>query len=1055
MINAFLGIHVKNRQEKAMLILISLQAFFIGAFIALFGIGSHVLFLQTWEPVKIPEAYIISGIFGIILFSVYSFFNNRVNFRHFSFWVFFLLLLSNASLFYFHDTLNKLTLFGIPLFLPFTLNLPFNFMVLILFRHSTAAVFSPEQHKRFYQFFKTALVAGIVIFSYGLIGALYIHWDILLITAVSAAFIGSAAFLQLVVNYYHHHAGAFPQPPKRLSPLRSRFYEMFYTRYTLLLVAFVLLSSLLGFVVHYYFVSETRFNYPNTIGLAKFFGFFTGTMFLFIYGIERFLLRKILYSYDSPFSLVLIPAMLILASVATLIVDLLVGQSNAIARFSFGFLMVAMLKIGYETAFESIELPSLRVLFRTLDLRFIYSIKPRLEGSFRMLSLLIAGFMLSGLFLLNLNRGLFIVLLILLLSLIWMPVAVFLVKAYQKALRETIRRLKTSKRSIGMDLLNTDEKSHTLINSKDPVKSINTLSIIERIEPLSHERHIISLLGTDSGNLQKYLLERIHENALLNALPRLKEIQKTSNNSQHHGNLVKLINRFEIKINAGNSGPGIENLVNSPTLTDRILAAEIIGNSGNQDWGNYLLLLSRDIEPDVKLASIKAMARLGNPNHSYALIGYLATPVFYPYAFEALVKIGEPGIQFMEEIFLQPEADNILLSRVVRIYGKIASPASIDYLLAKVENQNRLISRQALLALREAKFQATPGNINRILNDIVRLISVMSWNFAVFGIIRKYSQFTLLTDALSKEIKDNYNMLYHLLALAYNPTSIGNIKNMLLEGSDTDISFGIELLDQIVNEEIKQVFFPVVENISITERYKQLQYFFPAVKESPENIILNIITRDFNQLSLYVKACAISSYMNLRKNDVSAEIIAGIFHPNQMISETAAFVTEQTEPARLDSVYARLGQQQVILLKSSLNQRVDGIPYLLLDRIRFINNCIPFEHITEDVLQEIARTFDVHHMNAGEEFLVKREDVHFAFMIIIEGTAHINNSSGKVYTFEKNDIIYSDIYVEDNIYSLKAATELKFYSLEQEVLNSLMFDYIEFRDAILGIVEQS
>jgi hypothetical protein len=195
--------------------------------------------------------------------------------------------------------------------------------------------------------------------------------------------------------------------------------------------------------------------------------------------------------------------------------------------------------------------------------------------------------------------------------------------------------------------------------------------------------------------------------------------------------------------------------------------------------------------------------------------------------------------------------------------------------------------------------------------------------------------------------------------------------------------------------------------------------------------------------------------MKLRKSTVSNEIIASVFHPNQMISETAAFVTDQTEPAKLESVYARLGQQQINLLKSSLNQRDNGVPYLLLDRIRFIKNCKLFGHITEDVLQEIARTFDVHHMNAGEEFLVKREDVHFAFMIIIEGIAHINNSSGKVYTFEKNDIIYSDIYVEDNIYSLKAASGLKFYSMEQEVLNSLMFDFIEFRDAILGIVEEA
>ena len=76
-------------------------------------------------------------------------------------------------------------------------------------------------------------------------------------------------------------------------------------------------------------------------------------------------------------------------------------------------------------------------------------------------------------------------------------------------------------------------------------------------------------------------------------------------------------------------------------------------------------------------------------------------------------------------------------------------------------------------------------------------------------------------------------------------------------------------------------------------------------------------------------------------------------------------------------------------------------------------------------------------------------------MIIIDGTAQINISSGKVFTFEKNDIIYSDIFVEDNTFSLRALTDLRMYSLEQEVLNSLMFDYIDFRNAILEIVEEA
>jgi hypothetical protein len=927
------------------------------------------------------------------------------------------------------------------------------FLVMLITRRVSLDIFSPWQYRKYGIIIRSSFIGGIIGASYALVAALYISWDILLILAFSTAFIGLSFFIQLIINRHHKRSGLFPQPSRR-APLRSKFYEIFYTRYTLLLLIFVLLSAVAGFLIHYHFVAETRINFSNSIGLAKFFGFFTGSMFLFVFAVERFLLRKILYAYDSPYSLVLIPAVLVIAALASLLVDILVGQSNAFARFSFGFLMIAMLKIGYETTYESIEIPSLKVLFRTLDLRFIASIKPRIGGTVRMLSLIIAGFILIGLLVLDLNKSLYINLTILVVTALWLPVGIRLVKVYQNSLRDYIRRLKSSKRTIGQEMLSIDEKSHFLINSKDAVKSINTLSIIERLEPLTHEKHLVSLLGTESQQLRKYLFERIDENALFSALPNMKQLLLTDHKLPN-GYLTKLISRFEIKMSAGSNKHAIENIVNSHTLTDRILAAEIIGNSSNQEYADYLLQLSRDFEPEVKLASVKAMARLASPGHSYVLIGYLTTPVYYPYAFEALVKIGDPAIPFMEESFLVPDADNKLLLRIVRIYGKIGSLAAMDSLLAKIENQNRSISRQALLALREAKFQSSSGNINRILNDIVRLINIMSWNFGAFASIRNHSEFNLLREALESEINENYETLYHLLSLAYNPTSIGNIRNMLYDGNDTDISFAIELLDQIVNEEIKQVFFPVVENISVNDRFRQLQYFFQTVKDSPENLIHEIITRDFNQISLYVKACALYSMQKLRKIEAGQEVVACIFHPNQLIRETAAFIMHQLNPGEIESVYSRLPHERVSELKSTLSHLNDGIPYLLIDRIRFIKQCRSLRNISEDILLEISRALMVHHMKPNEEFLIKREDVHFAFMIVFEGTAQINISSGKVYTFGKNDIIYSDILVEDCTYSFKALTNLRFYSLEQEVLNSLMFDFIDFRDTVLEIVEEA
>ena len=103
------------------------------------------------------------------------------------------------------------------------------------------------------------------------------------------------------------------------------------------------------------------------------------------------------------------------------------------------------------------------------------------------------------------------------------------------------------------------------------------------------------------------------------------------------------MNRFELKFSVGVTYDSICRLANSKILTDRILAAELIGNSGNQEYGDLLLYLHRDIEPEVKFASVKAMARMAHPDHSYVLIGYLTTPVYYSYAFESLVQNRRSG----------------------------------------------------------------------------------------------------------------------------------------------------------------------------------------------------------------------------------------------------------------------------------------------------------------------------------------------------------------------------------------------------------------------------
>jgi hypothetical protein len=185
------------------------------------------------------------------------------------------------------------------------------------------------------------------------------------------------------------------------------------------------------------------------------------------------------------------------------------GTSATIATISFVFLVVSILRIGYETTIHAIELPSLRVLSRTLDLRFIESITTRMEGSFRMIGLLVAGtaVYLSGL--INLRHSLVLNLLLIVLAGIWILVTIVLIKTYQNSLRDAIRRLKTSRRMVESELFNTDEKIHEMLNRSLSDHVINTLSMVEKIEPLKYEEHLHSLLNTSTPEVKSFILRKL------------------------------------------------------------------------------------------------------------------------------------------------------------------------------------------------------------------------------------------------------------------------------------------------------------------------------------------------------------------------------------------------------------------------------------------------------------------------------------------------------------------------------------------------------------------
>jgi len=103
-----------------------------------------------------------------------------------------------------------------------------------------------------------------------------------------------------------------------------------------------------------------------------------------------------------------------------------------------------------------------------------------------------------------------------------------------------------------------------------------------------------------------------------------------------------------------------------------------------------------------------------------------------------------------------------------------------------------------------------------------------------------------LKEAIEEELKANYILLYQLLSLAYDSKSVMHVKDNIESGTAEGASYALELLELFIDEEIKPKLFPIVEDISLIEKIKQLQNFYPIEKISFEELLVAIINRDIN-----------------------------------------------------------------------------------------------------------------------------------------------------------------------------------------------------------------
>ena len=830
-------------------------------------------------------------------------------------------------------------------------------------------------------------------------------------------------------------------------PVKNKFFLFLTSQTTSYLIIFSVLSATIGFLIHFVFMNAAWTGFFTVIGMAKFYGVFIVVAALFTYGINRYIIKRILFSYDSPYSILIIPPLILMALFIALIAYFALGNIHAHEHFTLFFILLAMIKVVYMSSLFAIQAPSLRTLFLSLDIRFRQFVFPRVEGAAPMVGLGVAGAVILGLSFLEFYSLTIIVMFTSVITIVWMWSAIKLIRIYKKSLDLVLSnfRYKTSGPENESKFL---ERVRRIISSENEAKIKEVLKLTKLHRPLEYEADLKLLLTHPSANIRNYALDCIRQEKIDSSLPNLAQLLGKYPEEENR-KLQEVIDSFNLEEFLGITQETAKQKLFYGSTDERIKLAMRVANSDFPEKDGILSTLCKDFDQSVRHAAVKAMAREGNKKFSYSLLDFIHPGQFDPYAIDAIAATGDNALDYLERESSVPGTDDLVLARIMRLYGKIGSSRSTNALLGKLGNLNDYVRTHSVKALIEERFQANKSNKVKILGLLIKLISETTYNLSISAQLQNKKKYVKLYRAYIRELQSNYKQLFQLLSLIYNPNIISALQKLFLNGSRAEISHAIELTDQYIDVEIKPLIFALLEDISSEERLKRLELYFPQAKLKPKEILSSTLTYDFNKLSLYTRACAMLEILAHGFKDFEPELVFNATHPEQLISETALFVLN------------RIHGETFLELRNSLDRTEDSLflnapmtekntELLLFSRYTRLKEFTAFDSLSEFVSIELAKVAKMVVFEKNDTLSLEEISSRYK-LVLFDRNVFSDNRKERIET--KGELMAISLLTDLKINTVIMKYRTTVWLFKTSIVNELLYDNMDLAHATLRGIE--
>lgn len=1031
----------KTKRKFSIIVLLGL---FIGIGLAFLDLAAISLFLDKYNSSDLPLAFMLSGLAGVVVLGIYTYQKNRFSFSKVANTCFLIITLGTFFLYYGLENLNHSKY----VYRLFILAGPINVLVYYNFRNLCSLIFAQQQHKKLSEWTHIGIIIGSAAIFFTISPLrLELSLSISELVYFSGLAFAIATLLLVMISRNIAILRELTVSAQYINANNS-YVKIRKNNFLVLLAFFSLAVTVILLFVDYYFYSIVESNYKSTNQLLDFLGLFYGSVLIAGIFMHLIIYNTVMSKYGLKVALLILPIAIGVLSGVAIVIGSYFGHMPGTTTFYVFFLTICIIKLISTTLNDNLTANAFRFYFLPIEDLLRQDTLLKITGVIREASMVIAGGILLYLTSLSFVEEVHFAASLIIICIICVIIVFKIYSTYREVLKDTLDKQQLVK--TGEARLSYAEKLARETKTVPTDRLARHLNIINTLDPVVFKSAILSIINSDNDKAQKIALEQAGHLCLLEAIPILNDIMESK-----YFNVLRnrdLIEKTYHKLRGAEFRleklTYIEQLTYSKLVKERIFGASLTRYAEEDIKPKLLNKLFRD--PVTKVRYYAAAAAAGSENESMLknLIAMLDNPLYSNAAVASISATGEQTLPVLEAAFhLTGQSEKIQL-RIIQIYGRIGSQEAVELLLKKLDLPNQNVIAATLVALSKSGYNVKKDKALNVKRELEEVCATTLSNMQAYLDLKKEKTSDLLLNALTGEIENNYNTIFQLLALLYEAKSVDLVKENINSGNTDQSDFASELLDIFLEEELKPIVLPVVNVSSYSEKINKLQYILPTTSMSKNEVLYDLIQKDYKKVNRWTKACAIMELADENSPSNHDIFAANLVNPDQMLREIAAAayyrLSDENFAVFIErNKYKKEYAQQALKLIDEVEKGKEGelqeSPKLNIEVVRFLNDIPGFQSVPGLVLSEIAKLAKAAYYEANQEITAFNYLDEMTYAFIFKGSVSLQKNDHEIGLYPENHFLHDfDLINEGRAeYKLIAKENTILFSIDRSSFSEL------------------